>query len=115
MGRKDEGGYVPAFHGVPCDGTGGESAVACSHCDGISSVVNMSDMLERGLNRKSELHQRKEVAMEVLTGEGRCSRPAAILSPGASNATTGAPKVTPKRDARAPPKEWPNDTISEIN
>lgn len=42
-----------------------------------------------------------------LTGEGRCRRDAASLSPGASNATTGAPNVTPINEARDPPSECP--------
>ena len=41
------------------------------------------------------------------TGDGRCKRCAAIRSPGGSNATTGAPNVTPRSEARAPPSEWP--------
>lgn len=42
-----------------------------------------------------------------LTGDGRCKRLAASLSPGASNVTTGAPYVTPTRLASDPPKECP--------
>lgn len=38
-----------------------------------------------------------------LTGDGKCKRAAAILSPGDSKVTTGAPKVTPNKLARAPP------------
>ena len=43
----------------------------------------------------------------VRTGDGRCSREAAMRSPGDSNATTGFPKVTPIKLASAPPREWP--------
>jgi hypothetical protein len=42
-----------------------------------------------------------------LTGDGRCKRLAASLSPGASNVTTGAPNVTPTRLASDPPRECP--------
>ena len=45
--------------------------------------------------------------MVVLTGCGRCNLLLAILSPGASNAMTGAPNVIPKSEANAPPSEWP--------
>lgn len=41
------------------------------------------------------------------TGVGRCSRLDANLSPGDSIPTAGAPKVTLRSDARAPPSEWP--------
>ena len=39
-----------------------------------------------------------------LTLEGRCRRRAAMRSPGASKVTVGMPKVTPRREARAPPE-----------
>jgi len=42
-----------------------------------------------------------------LTGNGRCSLRAAIVSPGASKATVGAPNVKPISEARAPPRECP--------
>ena len=48
-------------------------------------------------------------ALPSLTGDGKCSRVAARRSPGASKATTGAPKVTPISEARDPPSEWPDD------
>ena len=48
-----------------------------------------------------------------LTGEGRCKRLAASLSPGASNVTTGAPYVMPTRLASDPPKECPITQILE--
>lgn len=57
------------------------------------------------------LFDQKEVI--VLTGWGRCSRREAIFSPGDSNATTGAPKVTPTKEASAPPSEWPVIQIFE--
>lgn len=47
------------------------------------------------------------------TGEGRCSRAAARFSPGASNATTGTPKVAPSSDDMAPPKECPGETVND--
>lgn len=40
-------------------------------------------------------------------GRGRCSREAASLSPGDSNATAGNPYVAPNKLASAPPKECP--------
>jgi hypothetical protein len=40
-------------------------------------------------------------------GRGRCSREAASLSPGDSNATAGNPYVAPSKLASAPPKECP--------
>jgi len=40
-------------------------------------------------------------------GSGRYKRKAARRSPGASNATAGKPYVAPRREARAPPREWP--------
>lgn len=40
---------------------------------------------------------------ELLTGDGRCSRFAANLSPGDSKATTGTPNVTPRSEPTAPP------------
>ncbi len=43
----------------------------------------------------------------LRTGEGRCNRDAANFSAGASNATTGAPNVTPIREASEPPRECP--------
>jgi hypothetical protein len=43
----------------------------------------------------------------LLTGEGKCKREAASFSGGASNDTTGAPKVRPIIDAREPPRECP--------
>lgn len=45
--------------------------------------------------------------MNGQTGEGRWRRAAASFSPGDSNATAGAPNVTPTSDASPPPKEWP--------
>ena len=42
-----------------------------------------------------------------LTGDGRWSRDAASFSPGASNATTGTPKVAPNSEVREPPNECP--------
>ena len=47
----------------------------------------------------------------LLTGMGRCRRCAAILAPGASNVTVGAPKVTPRSEERAPPREWPTNQM----
>jgi hypothetical protein len=44
---------------------------------------------------------------KMLTGMGRCNLLAAIFSPGDSKATVGEPNVAPRRDARAPPSEWP--------
>lgn len=48
-----------------------------------------------------------------LTGDGRCKRLAASLSPGDSNVTTGVPYVTPTRLASAPPRECPISQILE--
>lgn len=45
--------------------------------------------------------------VRVHTGVGRCNRPAAIFSPGDSIEMVGAPKVTPSKEASAPPSEWP--------
>jgi len=42
-----------------------------------------------------------------LTGDGKCKRVAASLSPGDSKATTGVPNVTPTRLSRAQPRECP--------
>ena len=42
-----------------------------------------------------------------LTGDGKCKRLAASLSPGDSKVSTGAPNVIPTRLARAPPRECP--------
>lgn len=39
------------------------------------------------------------------TGDGKCSLPEAMRSPGDSNATTGTPNVTPSNEASAPPSE----------
>ena len=49
----------------------------------------------------------------MLTGDGRCKRLAASLSPGASNVTTGAPNVMPTRLASDPPNECPITQILE--
>ena len=40
-----------------------------------------------------------------VTGDGKCSLPEAMRSPGASNVTTGTPNVTPSNEANAPPTE----------
>ena len=45
------------------------------------------------------------------TGDGRWRRRAASFSPGDSNATTGAPKVTPMREAKVPPRLCPTCEI----
>lgn len=66
----------------------------------------MGNMLRRRLKRNVgtniPLSERPS-----LTGIGKCNRLEAIFSPGASKATTGAPNVTPRREASAPPSEWP--------
>ena len=49
----------------------------------------------------------------MLTGDGKCKRLAASLSPGASNVTTGAPYVMPTRLASDPPNECPISQILE--
>lgn len=54
-----------------------------------------------------------ETAEDDRTGDGRCSLVEAIFSPGDSNATTGAPNVTPSKEASAPPSEWPMTQIFE--
>ena len=48
---------------------------------------------------------RLEDKPDGLTGCGRCNLLLAILSPGVSNETTGAPNVVPKSPAKAPPRE----------
>ena len=40
-------------------------------------------------------------------GMGKCNRRDAIRSPGASNATVGAPNVAPTKLAKEPPSECP--------
>jgi hypothetical protein len=47
------------------------------------------------------------IFLRIFTGDGRWSRDAASFSPGASNATTGTPKVAPRSEAREPPRECP--------
>ena len=50
-----------------------------------------------------------------ITGDGRWRRDAASFSPGASNATTGTPKVAPRRDAIEPPRECPGTYYINAN
>jgi hypothetical protein len=50
-----------------------------------------------------------------LMGDGRWRRDAASLSPGASNATTGAPRVAPRSDAGDPPRECSTNTIFQTS
>lgn len=70
-------------------------------------MVNMCDVLHLKLVQRVSQVVFMRGEMTPRTGEGKCSRPAAIFSPGDSIATTGTPNVTPSRDARAPPNECP--------
>lgn len=69
-------------------------------------MVYVDNMFDRSLGTRvmSSLKLTKSGIMR-RTGIGRCKREAASLSPGASKATTGAPKVTPIKAANDPPKE----------
>ena len=53
----------------------------------------------------------EKVSREGHTGNAKWSRCAASFSPTASKATTGAPNVTPMRDASDPPNECPIDGV----
>ena len=64
----------------------------------------MCDMIERRLWKDKYEH---DWLNNRRTGVGRCSLRAAMRSPGASNATTGAPNVEPSKEANAPPKLCP--------
>lgn len=98
------------FQSVSRDGTNGCDTIADSHRYGISGVVNMGNVMSRRLliqgHNPIQLPT-PGLGVFVLAGEGRCKRVAASFSPGASNATTGEPKVAPSREAIDPPRECP--------
>lgn len=76
----------------------------------ISSFIYSSDLVnghQSFLSIPKRKYKRSPFWKIVLTGIGKCNRLEAIFSPGASKATTGAPNVTPRREASAPPSEWP--------
>lgn len=52
-----------------------------------------------------------DIVDDNRTGLGKCNLPEAIFSPGASNVTTGAPNVAPRREASDPPSECPMTQI----
>lgn len=76
----------------------------------IRIVIDVRHMVSRWLQNgmwcEHSATNGKDIT-EKLTGEGRCRRRAAIFSPGDSNATTGAPNVTPTSAARPPPRLCP--------
>lgn len=78
----------------------------------VCSIDNVGDVVQR---RLSSMRYENIFSISVgwqRTGEGKCNRLAAILSAGASKATTGAPKVAPTSAARDPPREWPDPMSS---
>ena len=66
-----------------------------------------------GYEDAGELAGKKGIRGNNNTGDGKCSLPEAIRSPGDSNVTTGTPNVTPSNEANAPPSEWPIIQMSE--
>jgi hypothetical protein len=91
---------------VASQGARRADAGAYAHRNRIPGVVDVCDVLSGWLEDRVKRIERPR-RRKPITGRLICNLVAANFSPGASNATTGAPNVTPTSEANEPPNECP--------